>query len=71
MNLYDISFSIFCVILILLILFGVSKNILTKYGVWLLVSILILGIISYDILASLQVREVIQKIDLADADTKK
>ena len=71
MDLFNIGFLTFCVILILLIFIGVSKNVLTRYGVGLLIGILVLGVISYDILANLQFREVIQEIDLPGSDTER
>jgi hypothetical protein len=71
MGLYDILFLTFCVILFLLIFLGVSKNALTKYGVGLLIGILVLGVVSYDIWANLQVREVTRRIDLTGSDAER
>jgi Kef-type K+ transport system membrane component KefB len=71
MGLYNIMFSIFCVILILLLFLDISKNVLTKYGVGLLIGILVFGIIGYNIWENYQVQEIIQDIDLADSDTEK
>jgi hypothetical protein len=55
MELYDIGFLALCGITIYLILVGVSQNILTRYGVGLLISVLALAIIGYYIWASIHV----------------
>jgi hypothetical protein len=71
MGIYNIGFFIFCIILILLTFIGVSKNILTEYGLGLLIGVLVLGIIGYDIWEDVQIREIMQKIDLTNSDTER
>jgi hypothetical protein len=71
MGIYNIGFLAFCIILALLIFIGVSKNILTNYGVGLLVGILVLGIISYDIWANLKAQELMREADLMTSDIEK
>lgn len=69
MELYNICFLIFCMILSLLILIGISKNVLTEYGAGLLIGIFVLAIIGYDIWENFQFKETMQKIDLTNSNT--
>jgi hypothetical protein len=62
MNLYDIGILSFCIIMFCLIFISVSKNILTEYGVGLLIAGLVLGIIGYNIWIDFQVWELLRKI---------
>jgi hypothetical protein len=71
MDLCDIGFLTFCVIIICLFFIGISRNLLTKYGVGLLIGILVLGIVGYNIWANFQVRELMQRIDLTPSHTEK
>jgi hypothetical protein len=71
MGVYNIGFLVFCIILVLLIFVGISKNILTNYGVGLLVGILVFGIISYDIWANLKAQELMREVDLVVSDVEK
>jgi hypothetical protein len=71
MNLYDIGFLSFCVIMICFAFEGMSKNILTQYGFGVLIAVIVIGIIGYDIWTSFQVREVMQHIDLTPSSTEK
>jgi hypothetical protein len=71
MGLYNIAFLIFCVILICIIFIVISKNILTEYGVGLLIGILVIGIIGWDIWVNIQYWEMMRKIDLAYSDTER
>lgn len=71
MNLYDIGFLTFCIIMICLIFIGVSKNVLTKYGIGLLIGILVLGIIAYNIWVDFQIWEMLKRIDLTPLEDKK
>jgi hypothetical protein len=71
MGIYNIGFLAFCIILVLLIFIGVSRNILTNYGVGLLVGILVLGIIGYDIWANLKAQELMREADLVVSDIEK
>jgi hypothetical protein len=71
MGIYDIGFIVFRVIVFFLICAGVSKNVLTKYGVGILLAVLFLGIIGYDIWATFQVKESINRIDLAPSGAEK
>jgi hypothetical protein len=54
-----------------LIFLGLLKNILTKYGVGILIGILVLGIIGYDVWEGYQIQKIIQNIDIADSDKEK
>jgi hypothetical protein len=56
-------------ILSLLILIGISKNVLTEYGAGLLIGIFVLAIIGYDIWENFQFKETMQKIDLTNSNT--
>jgi hypothetical protein len=71
MGMYNIGFFAFCIILALSIFIGVSENILTKYGVGLLIGILVLGIIGYDIWANLKFQKIMEKVDLTDSAIEK
>jgi hypothetical protein len=71
MGVYNIGFLAFCTVLVLLIFVGFSKNILTNYGVGLLIGILVFGMIGYDIWVSLKVQELMREADLAVSDMEK
>lgn len=71
MGLYNIVFTVFCIILILLTFLGLSKNILTSYGVGLIIGIFVFGIISYDVWVNFQIREILQQVQTADSDSEK
>jgi hypothetical protein len=71
MDIYDIFFIMFCAAMLCLICIGVSKNILTKYGVGFLLIILSAAIIGYDLWAAYQVKKVPDKIDLAPSGAEK
>jgi hypothetical protein len=71
MGVYNIGFLAFCVVLVLLISVGFLKNILTNYGIELMVGILILGIISYDIWTNFKAHELMKEIDLVVSDIEK
>jgi hypothetical protein len=57
--------------MICLIFIGVSKNVLTKYGIGLLIGILVLGIIAYNIWVDFQIWEMLKRIDLTPLEDKK
>jgi hypothetical protein len=63
MNLYDIGFLVFCMVITCLILFGVTKNVLTEYGVGLLIGVLVFGIIGYNSWTDIQNLKIIKSID--------
>jgi hypothetical protein len=71
MGLYGIGFLIFCVVLACLILICTLTNILTEYGIGLLIGILVIGIIGYDIWEDFQFREMMREIDQACSDMEK
>jgi hypothetical protein len=71
MGVYDIGFIVFCAIMFCLICISVSKNILTKYGIGLLIAVLVFGIIGYNIWAIFQVNEVLDTIELAPSEAEK
>jgi hypothetical protein len=64
MDLYDIGILAFCIIMVCLILISISKNILTEYGVGLLIAILVLGIIGHNIWIDFHIWELLKEINL-------
>jgi hypothetical protein len=54
-----------------LILAGISKNVLTKYGVGLLVGILCFGIIGYNTWVIFNIQEATQKVGLTPLEAEK
>jgi hypothetical protein len=63
MEYYDIIIFASCILLILLILIGVSRNILTEYGIGILIGILVFGIIGYSIFVNVQDKKFLKKVD--------
>jgi hypothetical protein len=63
MTLYEIIFLIFFIIMVSIIFVGISKNILTEYGIGLLIGILVFGIIGYNVLMNLAVWEALKNIE--------
>jgi hypothetical protein len=61
---YDVWFILFCVIFISLIFISIAKNILTNFGIGLLIGIFIFGIICYDILEELEIQKLRQNFNL-------
>jgi hypothetical protein len=68
---YNIWFILFCIVFISLVFIGILKNILTSFGVGLLVGIFILVIIGYDLLIDLRAQELIQKFNLTVSNMEK
>jgi hypothetical protein len=71
MGVYNIGFLVFCIIFTLVIFIGVSKNMLTSYGVGLLIGIFVFGIIIYDIWVNFKAQELMRKINLVVSDIEK
>jgi hypothetical protein len=71
MGLYNIVFFFVCIAIICLAFVGVSKNILTQYGVGLLIAIFVFVIIGYDLWVNFYVCETMRKIELLPTDAEK
>jgi hypothetical protein len=71
MGICTIGFFVFCVAMVIFIFVGIQKNILTRYGVGLLIAIFVFEVIGYDIWEDYQIRSTLELINTASLDIER